>query len=109
MFPIENQRDLKLMGRAVSERWAVDRDAVKAALMEALKNPELAVKAAKILITADELDFKRSRVETKAETAELEYRARIIKVLQTVPEYQLRLAAQAGGIPIPDGPLFPTT
>jgi hypothetical protein len=107
MFRIENEKDLRLMSRAVNECWAVDREAVKSALMEALKDPELAVKAAKILIAADELDFKRSKNQTRQEENELEYRAKLIKVLQSIPEYQLRQSAKVIGLELPDGPLWP--
>lgn len=108
MVTIANKKDLGLVNQAIKQRWDVDRDAVKAALMQCLQDPELAPKAAKILIDADAIDLKREKQEAKQEAAELEYRAKIIKVLRSIPEYQIRLSAKAAGISLPDGPLFDT-
>lgn len=108
MFTIANEKDLGLVNRAITQRWNVDREAVKAALVRCLEDPKLAPKAAKILIDADAIDVKREKQAAKQEAAELDYRARIVRILQRVPEYQLRLTARTAGIELPDGPLFET-
>jgi hypothetical protein len=108
VLTIANKKDLGLVNQAIKQRWNVDREAVKAALVRCLEDPKLAPKAAKILIDADAIDVKREKQALKQEAIDLEYRVRIVRILQRIPEHQLRLTAKAAGIELPDGPLFDT-
>ncbi|MCE2810645.1 MAG: hypothetical protein LW850_17185 [Planctomycetaceae bacterium] len=103
MFTITSEKDLGLVNRAIKERWNVDREAIKSALMGCLQDPELAPKAAKVLIAADALDVQRQKADARIEAAEYEYRGRLIKILQAYPADELRKAATRFGIAIPQG------
>jgi hypothetical protein len=53
---IETARDLRLVNRALKEKWNVDKEAIKEALMQCLTDPDLAIDAAKVLLAADAID-----------------------------------------------------
>jgi len=92
---IENAKDLGLVNRAVRERWNVDREAVKAALMVCLQDPDLAPKAAKILLDADALDEKRDAAEERKAIKENEQRLRLLELAQSIPVAELaKLASE---------------
>ena len=95
---IENAKDLGLVNRAVRERWNVDREAVKAALMVCLQDPDLAPKAAKILLDADALDEKRDAAEERKAIKENEQRLRLLELAQSVPVAELAKLASENGI-----------
>lgn len=107
VFTIESNKDTRLVNRAIKQGWNVDKAAVKQALMGCLEDPDLKIKACKILLECDALDLKRDKLEAKTEAVETSYRARLLKLARTIPEDQLRLAAKISGIQVPDGPLFP--
>ena len=95
---IENAKDLGLVNRAVRERWNVDREAVKAALMVCLQDPDLAPKAAKILLDADALDEKRDAAEERKAIKENEQRLRLLELAQSIPVAELAKLASENGI-----------
>jgi len=95
---IENAKDLGLVNRAVRERWNVDREAVKAALMVCLQDPDLAPKAAKILLDADALDEKRDAAEERKAIKENEQRLRLLELAQSIPVAELAKLASESGI-----------
>ena len=95
---IENAKDLGLVNRAVRERWNVDREAVKAALMVCLQYPDLAPKAAKILLDADALDEKRDAAEERKAIKENEQRLRLLELAQSIPVAELAKLASENGI-----------
>ena len=95
---IENAKDLGLVNRAVRERWNVDREAVKAALMVCLQDPDLAPKAAKILLDADALDEKRDAAEERKAIKENEQRLRLLELAKSIPVAELAKLASENGI-----------
>jgi hypothetical protein len=107
---LTSRADIGLVHRAIREGLNVDKPSVVAALMKALKEPDLMMEAAKVLLVADALDVKREKMEAKAKEAEEVYRSRLIGLLRRIPEPQLRAMLEASGIDgIPkDGPLFPS-
>ena len=95
---INTTRDLGLVNRAIKERWNVDREAIKAALMVCLQDPDLAPKAAKILLDADTLDEKRDAAEERRLLKENEQRLRLLELAQSVPIAELAKLASENGI-----------
>lgn len=103
MFQIETKADLRLAGRALRNKWNVDKDAIKAALMTAMQDPDLLLEAAKVLLVADSLDAKREELEAKKEARENEQRLRLLELARSVPASELaRLASENGVISGPD-------
>ena len=86
------------MGRAIRERWSVDKGAIKLALMGCLSNPDLAIDAAKILVAADAIDCKREELEDKREAKENEQRLRLLALAQSIPVAELAKLASENGI-----------
>jgi hypothetical protein len=107
---LASRADIGLAHRAIREGWNVDKPSIVAALMKALREPDLMMEAAKVLLVADALDLKREKMEAKAKEAEEAYRSRLMGVLRRIPEPELRAMLKASGIDgIPeDGPLFPS-
>ena len=100
---INTTKDLGLVNRAIKERWNVDREAIKAALMVCLQDPDLAPKAAKILLDADALDEKRDAAEERRLLKENEQRLRLLELAKSIPVADLaRLASENGIIGGPD-------
>ena len=97
---IENRKDLKLVGRAIRERWDVDKKAIKLALMGCLRDPDLAIDAAKILVAADAIDCKREELEDKREAKENEQRLRLLELARSIPVEELAVLASENGIGI---------
>ena len=95
---IETRKDLGLVSRALKERWNVDREKIKHALMVALGDPELAIDAAKVLLVADALDVKRDELEAKQQAKENEQRLRLLELAQSVPVAELAKLASENGI-----------
>ncbi len=95
---IETRKDLRLVSRALKERWNVDREKIKQALMVALGDPDLAVDAAKVLLVADALDVKRDEIEFKQQAKENEQRLRLLELAQSVPVAELAKLASENGI-----------
>jgi hypothetical protein len=86
------------VSRALKERWNVDREKIKQALMVALGDPDLAVDAAKVLLVADALDVKRDEIEFKQQAKENEQRLRLLELAQSVPVAELAKLASENGI-----------
>jgi hypothetical protein len=106
---LASRADIGLAHRAIREGWNVDKPSIVAALMKALREPDLMMEAAKVLLVADALDVKREKMEAKAKEAEEAYRSRLMGALRRIPEPQLRAMLEGSGIDgIPDGPLFPS-
>jgi hypothetical protein len=82
----------------LKERWNVDREKIKQALMVALGDPDLAVDAAKVLLVADALDVKRDEIEFKQQAKENEQRLRLLELAQSVPVAELAKLASENGI-----------
>ena len=100
---IKTTKDLGLVNRAIKERWNVDREAVKAALMVCLQDPDLAPKAAKILLDADALDEKRDAADERRLLKENEQRLRLLELAKSIPIAELtKLASDHGVISGPD-------
>lgn len=95
---IETRKDLRLVSRALKQRWNVDREKIKQALMVALGDPDLAVDAAKVLLVADALDVKRDEIEFKQQAKENEQRLRLLELAQSVPVAELAKLASENGI-----------
>lgn len=95
---INTTKDLGLVNRAIKERWNVDREAIKAALMVCLQDPDLAPKAAKILLDADALDEKRDAAEERRLLKVDEHRLRLLELAQSVPIAELAKLASENGI-----------
>ena len=103
MFQIESKADLRLAGRALRNKWNVDREAIKAALMTAIQDPDLMLEAAKVLLVADSLDVKREELEAKKEARENDQRLRLLAVARSVPAAELaRIASENGIVSGPD-------
>lgn len=98
MFQIETKADLRLAGRALRNKWNVDREAIKAALMSAIRDPDLMLEAAKVLLVADSLDVKREEIEAKKEARENDQRLRLLAVARSVPATELARLASENGI-----------
>ena len=95
MFRIETRRDIAMVNRALKEKWNVDKEAIKAALMQCLTDPELVVDAAKVLLAADAIDCKREEAEAKKEAKENELRLRLLELARSVPVAELaKLASE---------------
>ena len=87
----------------MKERWDVDREEIKKALMVALGDPDLAIDAAKVLLAADILDAKREEMEFKQQAKENEQRLRLLELAKSVPVAELaKLASENGIIGRPD-------
>ena len=102
---IENRKDLRLISRAIRERWNVDREKVVAALMEVIesRDPELMIDAAALLLKADVIDVKRDELDLKNQTDESNQRLRLLELAQSVPVDELaRLASENGIISRPE-------
>ncbi len=95
---INTTKDLGLVNRAIKERWNVDREAVKEALMVCLQDPDLAPKAAKILLDADALDEKRDAAEERRLLKENEQRLRLLELAKSIPVADLARLASENGI-----------
>ena len=95
---IKTAKDLGLVNRAIRERWNVDREAIKAALMVCLQDPDLAPKAAKILLDADALDEKRDAAEERRLLKENEQRLRLLELAKSIPVADLARLASENGI-----------
>lgn len=86
------------MSRAIRERWDVDKEAIKLALMGCLRDPDLAIDAAKILVAADAIDCKREELEDKREAKENEHRLRLLELARSIPVAELTQLASENGI-----------
>ena len=98
MFQIESKADLRLAGRALRNKWNVDREAIKAALMTAIQDPDLMLEAVKVLLVADSLDVRREELEAKKEARENDQRLRLLAVARSVPATELARIASENGI-----------
>jgi hypothetical protein len=87
-----------MVNRALKEKWNVDKEAIKAALMQCLTDPDLAVDAAKVLLGADALDHKRDEAEAKKEAKDNELRLRLLELARSVPITELAKLASENGI-----------
>jgi len=87
-----------LVNRALKEKWNVDKEAIKEALMQCLSDPDLAIDAAKVLLAADAIDCKREELDTKRESKENEQRLRLLELAQSVPIAELAKLASENGI-----------
>jgi hypothetical protein len=97
LFRIETKKDIALARRAIKEGWEYDRSEVVAALFEvmALRDPELMIEAAKVLLLGDTVAAKQAETEIKREKLELEKRQYDDKLRLRLIE----LATNAGLIP----------
>ena len=98
MFALQSVNDVRLVGRALKEKWNVNRTKIKSALMNALADPDLAIDAAKVLLLADALDVKREELEQKKEVKENEQRLRLLELARSVPAAELARLASENGI-----------
>jgi hypothetical protein len=87
-----------LVNRALKEKWNVDKEAIKEALMQCLTDPDLAIDAAKVLLAADAIDCKREELDAKREVKENEQRLRLLELAQSVPIAELAKLASENGI-----------
>ena len=95
---IRTSKDLRLVNRALKEKWNVDKEAIKEALMQCLTDPDLAIDAAKVLLAADAIDCKREELDAKREVKENEQRLRLLELAQSVPIAELAKLASENGI-----------
>ena len=95
---IRTAKDLRLVNRALKEKWNVDKEAIKEALMQCLSDPDLAIDAAKVLLAADAIDCKREELDAKREAKENEQRLRLLELAQSVPIAELAKLASENGI-----------
>jgi hypothetical protein len=95
---IRTSKDLRLVNRALKEKWNVDKEAIKQALMQCLTDPDLAIDAAKVLLAADAIDCKREELDAKREVKENEQRLRLLELAQSVPIAELAKLASENGI-----------
>ena len=95
---IRTAKDLRLVNRALKEKWNVDKEAIKEALMQCLTDPDLAIDAAKVLLAADAIDCKREELDAKREVKENEQRLRLLELAQSVPIAELAKLASENGI-----------
>ncbi len=95
---IEKTSDVKLVGRAIREGWDVDKESIKAALMQCLTDPDLAIDAAKVLLAADAIDCKREELEEKRKAGEEQRRLQLLELAQRVSVGDLARIASEHGI-----------
>jgi hypothetical protein len=97
VFHIESKKDIALAKRAIRDGWDYDRGELIAALVGviSLRDPELTIEAAKVLLLGDTVVAKQAEVEIKRETLELEKRKYDDKLRLRLIE----LATNAGLIP----------
>ncbi len=95
---IEKTMDVKLVGRAIREGWNVDKKAIKAALMQCLTDPDLAIDAAKVLLAADAIDCKREELEEKRKAGEQQRKLQLLELAQRVSVGDLARIASDNGI-----------
>ena len=101
---IKTSKDLRLVNRALKEKWNVDKEAIKAALMECLTDPDLAIDAAKVLLAADAIDCKREELEEKRKAGEQQRKLQLLELAQRVSVGDLaRIASDNGIIGSPAG------
>ena len=98
MFALETVSDVRLVGRALKDKWNVDRQKIKSALMTALNDQDLMIDAAKVLVLADSLDAKREEIENKKQAKENEQRLRLLELARSVPATELARLASENGI-----------
>ncbi len=95
---IKTSKDLRLVNRDLKEKWNVDKEAIKQALMQCLTDPDLAIDAAKVLLAADAIDCKREELDAKREAKENEQRLRFLELLRSIPATELSKLASENGI-----------
>lgn len=66
--------------------------------MGCLRDPDLAIDAAKILVAADAIDCKREELEDKREAKENEQRLRLLELARSIPVEELAVLASENGI-----------
>ena len=96
---IEKNSDIRLISRAMRERWPVDRQKVVDALNEVIENrdPDLMIGAAALLLKADELNAKRESIEQRQSDNDGDQRIRLLELAQRIPAAELaRLASERG-------------
>jgi hypothetical protein len=98
LFALETVSDVRLVGRALRDKWDVNRQKIKSALMTALNDPDLMIDAAKVLMLADSLDAKREEIENKKQAKENEQRLRLLELARSVPATELARLASENGI-----------
>ena len=86
---IEKKNDLRLIGRAMREGWNVPKERVVEALLSALRDPDLMIDAAKLLIAADGLDIKREELEQKQHGDTEQRRLQLLAIAQRLPAGEL--------------------
>lgn len=95
MLEIEKKSDIRLVGRAIREGWNVPKEAVVSALLSALRDPDLMIDAAKLLIAADGLDIKREELEQKQHGDTEQRRLQLLAIAQRLPAGELAKLASA--------------
>ena len=97
---IESKKDMRLVSRAIRERWNVDREKIVAALMEVIesRDPELMIDAANLLMKADVIDVKRDELELKTQTDDNNQRLRLLELAKSIPASDLARIASENGI-----------
>jgi hypothetical protein len=86
---IESKKDLRLVARALKNRWEVDKKKIRESLMACLSDPDLAIDAAKVLLMADAMDVKRDEIEAKKQTKENEQRLQLLELARRAPAGEL--------------------
>ena len=96
---IDSKKDLRMVSRAMRERWDVDREKVVAALQEVVdrRDPKLMIEAAKLLMKADEINTKREELELK-ETSDR--RLRLLELAQRIPAREIAKLASDNGFDV---------
>jgi hypothetical protein len=99
MIEVRTKKDVRLLGRAMSEGWNIDRKAVLKSLMDVMKGSDekLRIEAASVLVRADLADVKREELELKKQALDDERRLRLLEIARHLPSGELaRLASSHG-------------
>jgi hypothetical protein len=91
---------MRLVGRAIRNKWDVDKSAVVAALLDVIeqRDPDMMLEAAKLLILADGIDVKREELEAKQRAKDADQRLRLLALAQSIPVGELAKLASENGI-----------
>ena len=102
---VERKSDVRLIGRAIREGWAVDKKMVVTALQEVVTNrdPDLMIDAAKLLLKADEIDVKREALEQREIESNGDQRLQLLELAHRIPAKELARLASDNGIAIDAG------
>lgn len=99
-FRIESMKDIRMVGRAITEGWNYDRKMVVQALMDIVhrRDPDLMLEAIDRLQRGDEIELKRELVELKKAGDDNAIRLRLLELARHIEPAELAKLASDNGL-----------